>query len=248
MADVLGTTLKPGDANWAHESTAGFDNIAAVQRIDDKQYKHYYDAAVAVAADVFASATAKAKVVTCAKTDDAACIDSVVNATGLRLFRRPLTAEEVTTYHKVYTDARTLGLTHEPALPQVVVALLASAEFLFRMEFDQDPASSTIHDLSGYELASRLSYFLWQSAPDDALLATAADLPKTETLTAQYDRAVADARVRTFDARLRRAVARHSRRRHARGEDRLLPRLDARFGRSHGRRGLSILGRVREEG
>ena len=187
VADVLGTTVVPGDNNWAAEETAGFDNIAAVQLVDAKQYKKYYDAAGAVATDVFANASAKAKIVTCAATDDAACVDGIINATGLRLFRRPLTAEEVTTYHKVYTDARGLSLTHEPALQQVVTALLASAEFLFRMEFDADPASTTVHELNGYELASRLSYFLWQSAPDDALLAAAAaDLPKTETLTAQY--------------------------------------------------------------
>ena len=195
VADVLGTTVVPGDNNWAAEETAGFDNIAAVQLVDAKQYKKYYDAAGAVATDVFANASAKAKIVTCAATDDAACVDGIIKATGLRLFRRPLTAEEVTTYHQVYTDARGLSLTHEPALQQVVTALLASAEFLFRMEFDADPASTTVHELNGYELASRLSYFLWQSAPDDALLAAAAaDLPKTETLTAQYDRAVADAK------------------------------------------------------
>ena len=195
VADVLGTTQQPGDGNWASEETAGFDNIAAVQIVDAKQYKKYFDAAGTVATDVFANATTKSKIVTCATTDDAACVDGIIKATGLRLFRRPLTAEEVTTYHKVYTDARALQLTHEPALQQVVTALLASAEFLFRMEFDADPASTTVHELSGYELASRLSYFLWQSAPDDTLLAAAAaDLPKTETLGAQYDRFVADAK------------------------------------------------------
>jgi hypothetical protein len=144
---------------------------------------------------VFANPALKAKVVTCATQDDAACVDGIINATGLKIFRRPLTAAEVTTYHQVYTDARGLSLTHEPALQQVVTALLASAEFLFRMEFDTDPASTAVHDLSGYELASRLSYFLWQSAPDDTLLkAAAVDLPKTETLSAQLDRLMADAK------------------------------------------------------
>ncbi len=196
VADVLGTTVIPGDGNWASETAAsGFDNDAASQLVDAKQYKLYYDAATSVAADVFANAAAKAKVVTCATQDDATCVNGIINATGLKVFRRPLTPAEVTTYFKVYTDARTLGLTHEPALQQVVVALLASAEFLFRMEFDTDPASTTVHDLSGYELASRLSYFLWSSAPDQALLTAAAgDLPKSETLSAQFDRLTADAK------------------------------------------------------
>ena len=194
VADVLGTTVVPGDGNWASETAAsGFDNDAASQFVDAKQYKLYYDASNKVAADVFANPALKAKIVTCATQDDAACVDGIINATGLKIFRRPLTSGEVTTYHKVYTDARALSLTHEPALQQVVTALLASAEFLFRMEFDPDPASTVVHDLSGYELASRLSYFLWQSAPDDTLLkAAAADLPKSETLAPQFDRLSAD--------------------------------------------------------
>ena len=196
VLDVLGTTLQPGDGNWASETAAsGFDNDAASQFVDAKQYKLYYDASSAIAANVFANPATKAKVVTCATQDDVACVDGIINATGLKMFRRPLTAGEVTTYHKVYTDARTLGLTHEPALQQVVTALLASAEFLFRMEFDTDPASAAVHDLSGYELASRLSYFLWNSAPDDALLkAAGADLATTGTLSTQFDRLTTDAK------------------------------------------------------
>lgn len=200
VGDVLGTTLVPGDGNWAAEQSAtGFDNTAAVQGVDDKQYKKYFDAANAIAANVFANPAAKAKIVTCAAQDDAACVEGIAKATGLKIFRRPLTTEEVTTYHQVYTEARALGLTHEPALQNMLVALLGSAEFLFRMEFDADPASTTVHDLTGYELASRLSYFLWQSAPDDALLGLAAnDLPKTETLSAQIDRLFADAKYTRF--------------------------------------------------
>ncbi len=200
VADVLGTTQQPADGLWAAEETAGFNNQAAVQLVDSKQYQRYYDAAGVVAADVFANAALKAKLVTCATADSAACVDGIINATGLKLFRRPATADEVTTYHKVYADARTLGLTHEASLQQVLTALLASAQFLYRMEFDAAPASTTVHDLTGYELASRLSYFLWQSAPDDGMMKLAADnsLTATATLTAQIDRASADPKFERF--------------------------------------------------
>ncbi len=200
LGDVLGTTQQPADGLWAAEETAGFNNQAAVQLVDDKQYQRYFDAANLVATDVFASAALKAKIVTCATTDDATCVNGIINTIGLKLFRRPLTADETTVYHKVYTDARALGLLHEPSLQNVLVSLLSSSQFIYRMEFDAAPTSTAVHDLTGYELASRLSYFLWQSAPDDALMKVAADntLTKTEVLTAQIDRAAADAKFERF--------------------------------------------------
>ena len=91
-------------------------------------------------------------------------------ATGLRVFRRPLAAEEVATYRKVYERARQLGEDHNASLEQVLRALLSSVEFLYRIETDPNPASAAAHPVTAYELASRLSYFLWSSAPDDPLL------------------------------------------------------------------------------
>lgn len=200
VQDVLGTTLAPADSLWAAEETANFNNIAAVEGVDDKQYQRYYDAAGSIATDVWANAAAKAKVVTCSTQDDATCTASIINGIGLKLFRRPLGTDEVGTYQKVYTGARALGLAHDAAVQQVLIALLASAEFLYRMEFDPTPSSTTPHDLSSYELASRLSYFLWQSAPDDALLKQAADksLSATATLSAAVDRLSADPKYERF--------------------------------------------------
>ena len=200
VQDVLGTTLAPADALWAAEETANFNNIAAVELVDDKQYQRYYDAAGSVATDVWANAAAKAKIVTCSTQDDATCTASIINGIGLKLFRRPLGTDEVGTYQKVYTAARALGLAHDASVQQVLIALLSSAEFVYRMEFDPTPSSATPHDLSSYELASRLSYFLWQSAPDDALLKQAADksLSATATLSAAVDRLSADPKFERF--------------------------------------------------
>ena len=200
VADVLGTTQQPGTALWAAEETADFDNIAAVENVDDKQYQLYYDAANTVAKDVFATAALKSQIVTCETADDVACVTGIISATGLKLFRRPLSTDEVTTYQKVYTSLRSASFSHDDALQQVVVSLMASAEFLFRMEFDPAPTSTAVHALSPYELASRLSYFLWQSAPDDALLKSAADgsLLGDATLTAQLARLSADPKFERF--------------------------------------------------
>jgi hypothetical protein len=200
VKDVLGTTQQPGNAQWAAEETANFDDIAAVMDVDDKQFQRYYDAAAIVAADVFTNAPLKSELVTCETADDNACVQSFINGAGLKLFRRPLGTDEVGTYQKVYTAARAQSLSHDDSLQQVLISLLSSAEFLYRMEFDATPSSTTPHALSGYELASRLSYFLWQSAPDDALMKVAADssLTKTDVLTAQVQRLTSDAKYERF--------------------------------------------------
>src|SRR6185503_19225563 len=65
--------------------------------------------------------------------------------------------------------------------------------FIFRVELDPDPASLTPHALGGYELASRLSYFLWSSMPDETLFGAAAGtLTEPATLAAQVTRMLAD--------------------------------------------------------
>ncbi len=175
VGDVLGTTLAPADSLWASESDKGFDNIAAKMHVDDKQFQRYYDAAKAIADDVFGSPALKASIVTCGTADDPACVQSVISAVGLRLFRRPLSPEDITTYANIYAAARLLGEDHELSLKAVLRALLSSAQFLYRIELDPDPTSLTPHPVDAYELASRASYFLWSSAPDAELLQAAAD-------------------------------------------------------------------------
>jgi hypothetical protein len=193
IADVLGTKLQPANSSWLGGEIHGFDNIAAVLDVDEAQFQRYFDAAGTVADDVFATADAKAKIMTCATTD-AACVQGIIGATGRRLFRRPLEAAEVTTYKTVYDKARELGETHEGSVKQVLRALLSSSDFIYRVELDPNPASNVRHPLSGYELASRLSYFLWSSAPDDTLLAAAGDgsLMNDAAIVATVDRLLAD--------------------------------------------------------
>ena len=193
VADVLGTSLQPATGAWRDGEVAGFDNIATVQTVDEAQYQRYFDAAGKLADDAFANAAFKTKYVTCT-TSDATCVNGVISALGLRLFRRPLLDAEVANYAKVYAAAQTQGEAHENALKQVLRALLASSEFLFRMEFDQEPTSAKVHPLSGFELASRLSYLLWSSAPDEALLSAAQDgsLLQDATLQANIDRLLLD--------------------------------------------------------
>jgi hypothetical protein len=190
VLDALGTTLQPATENWRGGEIDGFDNIASVLGVDDTQVGLYVDAAEAISKDVFANAAARAKIVTCATTDNMTCVKSIIAATGLRVFRRPLTDAEQTTYAKVYTASRAQMLDHNGALQDVLWSLLSSAEFLYRMEFDN--GVKTQHLISGYELASRLSYFLWSSGPDDALLASADTLNTDAVIGTSVTRMLAD--------------------------------------------------------
>ena len=196
VADSLGTKLQPATANWRGGEIDGFDNIASVLGVNDDQVGLYVDAAEALANDVMANDATKAKVLTCATTDDPACIKTIIQQTGMRLFRRPILDAEVTTYTKAYKAARAQGEDHAASIKNVLWSLLSSAEFLYRMEYDN--GVKTKHPVTGYELASRLSYFLWSSAPDDALLTAAPSLTTDAAVSGTVDRLLADAKSQRF--------------------------------------------------
>ena len=241
VADVLGTKLQPANLHWRGGEIAGFDNIATVLGVDEAQYKRYFDAAGAIANDVFANVATKSQ--------DRHLRDHRRHAMRAGHHLRPpgcassgarSARTRVATYVKVYTAARALGEDHEGSLKQVLRALLSSAEFLYRIEFDPNPSSLDKHPLSAFELASRLSYFLWSSAPDDALLASAADnsLTQNATLESAVDRMLDDpSQEHALRGELRRSVARRAQAAGPRGRGRRLPGLDAATGKlAHARR------------
>jgi hypothetical protein len=122
------------------------------------------------------------------------CLDMVVRRFGQRAWRRPLTDDEVTRLTRLHEDAVAAGATWSESVGWVVHALLVSPNFWFRVELDADPADPTPHPLTSWELATRLSYFLWSSMPDDALFAAAADgsLLQDDVLDAQVVRMLDD--------------------------------------------------------
>src|SRR5690606_10942516 len=85
-------------------------------------------------------------------------------------FRRPVTREELVPYVAVMARAQKSGESFDEALAIALQALLVSPDFLFRIEQDRPaPPGQTAAPISDLELASRLSYFLWASMPDDEL-------------------------------------------------------------------------------
>ncbi|MEO7653799.1 MAG: DUF1592 domain-containing protein, partial [Bryobacteraceae bacterium] len=115
-----------------------------------------------------------------------------------KAFRRPVQSEEVQKYLSMYDRAAGRGDPYEAGVKLALSAVLVSPDFLFRMEERrEDPA---IHALRDHEIATRLSYFLWSTMPDDELsaLADQGRLQDPKVLGAQVDRMLDDARSRVF--------------------------------------------------
>src|SRR5258706_659231 len=122
---------------------------------------------------------------------DGACATSFIQSFGRRAFRRPLGSDEAQAYQDLYTKYSDVGFSNGIRL--VLSAMLSSPSFLYQVE----PSTGTsVAKLDGFELAARLAFFLWDGAPDDALLDAAGrgDLDGDSGLTTQVSRMLGDAR------------------------------------------------------
>lgn len=111
-----------------------------------------------------------------------------------RAFRRPAQTEEVERYAQRVEADMASGLNWEAGIQRALIAVLVSPKFLFRMELDDRPEAPESRPLDEFQLASRLSYFLWSTMPDDELTALATKGELTANLDAQVKRMLADKR------------------------------------------------------
>jgi hypothetical protein len=195
--DLMGTALHPADTFGTSEAD-GFDTIASAGVINSRKVSDYFDAATSLAEDVFASDALRGRIVTCqpANPSDTACAEAIIKGFGRRAFRRPLETAETSEFVSRYQKALAETADHAQAIKQVVRIMLVAPQFIYRIEFDPDPGSMNVHALDGYEMASRLSYTIWSSMPDDQLLSAAGtnELLAPKGLQAQVDRLLADPR------------------------------------------------------
>jgi len=137
------------------------------------------------------------KIFICDPATGAGCIDRIITNLAHHAYRRPVTRPEVAALVKFVNMAKANGQTTEQGIQLALEAMLVSPHFLFRIEHDPKPTDpNLVHPISDMELASRLSYFLWSSMPDDELLtlAEAGKLHTPEVLDAQVKRLLADER------------------------------------------------------
>ena len=121
----------------------------------------------------------------------------VIERFASRAFRRPADTGEVGALLRLYRDAREAGDDYESAVKLALTATLVSPNFLYRPIGNPKPHDPEyVYELDDYELASRLSYFLWSSMPDDRLLdlARARKLQDPEVLKRQIQRMLMDPR------------------------------------------------------
>jgi mono/diheme cytochrome c family protein len=135
------------------------------------------------------------KPVTAAK--EAPCASEILSAVARRAYRRPVGANDMEAPMTFYNDARMKGGDFDAGIRAGLARILASPAFVFRSE--NDPANlpeGAAHRITDLELASRLSFFLWSSIPDDELmnLAIAGRLRDPRVLEAQVRRMIADER------------------------------------------------------
>jgi Protein of unknown function (DUF1592)/Protein of unknown function (DUF1588)/Protein of unknown function (DUF1587)/Protein of unknown function (DUF1585)/Protein of unknown function (DUF1595)/Ca-dependent carbohydrate-binding module xylan-binding/Cytochrome C oxidase, cbb3-type, subunit III len=125
----------------------------------------------------------------------------IVENFATRAYRRPVQSGEVDRLMKLFSMADKQGDPFEKSVSLGLRAALVSPHFLFRIEKDAEPNNpKAVHPVSEYELATRLSYFVWSSMPDDELFALAAkgELRKAGILEAQVRRMLADPKARAL--------------------------------------------------
>jgi hypothetical protein len=128
-----------------------------------------------------------------------ACAEDILSTLARRAYRRPVSDADVALLLGFYREGREAG-GFEVGIEMALRRLLVSPEFLFRVERDPEGGSGSPYDISDLELASRLSFFLWASIPDDELIDVAANgtLRDPAVLESQVRRMLADPRAETL--------------------------------------------------
>ena len=169
LRDLLGDQTRPANSFPKEDFVHGFKNAVEVQGIPPLLAEAYSDAAERAARGAFWGGDQQG-LVSCTPTEptDAACAGIFVREFGAKAFRRPLNAQETGSYTGLLRQEAARSNDFLGGAQIVVEAMLQSPNFLFRTE--HGPGS----EFGQFEVASRLSYFLWDTMPSDALRARAA--------------------------------------------------------------------------
>lgn len=190
VRDLLGDQTRPADSFPEEDFVNGFRNQTTAQDIPPLLAEAYHTAAGKLARAAFQGGDDANRLIPCKPKSaaDSECVAQFIRRFGLRAFRRPLTENEVGRYAGLLTSEAKRGGDFLQGAQLVIEAILQSPKFLFRLE--RGPAA--------YDAAARLSYFLWDTMPDEQLLRSAAagELNTTVGVEKAVRRMVADPRAR----------------------------------------------------
>jgi hypothetical protein len=123
---------------------------------------------------------------------------TIIKTVADRAFRRPVTDAELARFIKLAETVEAGGEKWEAGVQRALEAILVSPKFLFRVELDDQPQAPQAHPINEFQLASRLSYFLWNTMPDEELTKLAAKNGLAADLENQVRRMLKDPRSRTL--------------------------------------------------
>jgi hypothetical protein len=191
VRDLLGDTSHPASAFPPDDGAYGFTNIGEALSISPLLLEQYQLSASRLAG----KATSNPDIMICDGATEG-CAAQILAPFLRRAWRRRISPGEVDSLAAVVANAQSNGVTFPGAMQVAIEAALLSPSFLFRIETDPDATATTPHALDDYELANRLSYFLWSTMPDDALLAfaDAGKLSDPRVLDRQVRRMLADSK------------------------------------------------------
>jgi Protein of unknown function (DUF1592)/Protein of unknown function (DUF1588)/Protein of unknown function (DUF1595)/Protein of unknown function (DUF1587)/Protein of unknown function (DUF1585) len=198
VRDLLGDTSLPADRFQAEEVLGTYSGSAALARVSPIAADQYRNAAETLAATAVKKLSALVSCTPADKATEEACATTFITDFGLRAYRRPLTADEITGKLEVFRKVRAVG-EFALGIQGVIAALLQSPHFLYRPELTAVGSTvGTVVALGPYQVASRLSYFLLNTMPDQELFtaAKANRLASPEDIDVQARRLLKDPRAR----------------------------------------------------
>jgi hypothetical protein len=193
VRDLLSDATQPANAFESQGTVLGFDNNIAVLTVNENQAQKYADTAEALATKATANVGQFIQCDVSAK-GEVPCFDQWLTAFGTKTLRQPLSPEDVTRWKSLFTDVRKT-LDFQASVQTVLAGLLQSPRFLYRIEPQQlDGLTASSAPLESHALATRLSYLLWGSMPDDALRKAADEnaLQTSDAVAAQVERMLKD--------------------------------------------------------
>lgn len=204
VRDLVGIDFQPADDFPSDDVGEGFDNIADVLSIPPILLEKYLAAAEMIVEKAFGNEVTRRRILVHQPEGNTSRSEAArlnLKAFASRAFRRPVTDAELDRLFELMRFARLQGNSDEDAFRAALYAILASPYFLFRVEADPEADDlDGICEMNDFELASRLSYFLWSSMPDAELFRLAREgiLHKPDVLRAQAKRMLSDPKSRAL--------------------------------------------------
>lgn len=205
LRDLLGEDTAPATRLLNEDEFRPFDNDYTIQQASDALITSLEALAEEVAERAMSDAARRAALVPCtpANAGDEQCFREFLDAFLPRALRRAVTTEDIDSYIPLLAfaseDNAVVDNDFYTAVELAISAVLQDPEFLYRVEQGTPGDTPGLLELDGYEVASRMSYLLWASMPDDPLLAAAAagTLDSPEGRRAEALRMLEDAKART---------------------------------------------------